>query len=50
MDGDKKISIKILEVYYWKVYFDRGASCSWIWKFPEKWVNNKMESLNLVAN
>ena len=40
MDGNNKISIKILELCYWKVFVDRGA--------PNKWVNKKMESLNLV--
>ena len=44
MDGNNKISIKILEVHYRKeVIVAAGLGNS-----PNKWVNNRMESLNLV--
>ena len=36
MDGSNKILIKSLEVPCWKVYVNRGASCSWIGKSPKQ--------------
>ena len=49
MDGNNKISIKILEFYYRKMFVDRGASWGWIGKSPEQvgeWKDGIIEFIN----